>query len=223
MQRALILDCDGVIVDSEAIALVVERSLLAEAGLIYPEAEFLNRFVGLHNRDYHAALEKDAEAAGLTLPPNIFDRMQTEIWRRFETDLRPIAGIADLVEGFDGPIAVASSSAVKRLGPKLQMTGLASLFGAHVYSADLVERGKPAPDLFLFAAERLGVKPETCLVVEDSVNGIKAAKEAGMTGIGFVGGGHADTGLESRLRAAGANRVFASHADLSAYLVQLGD
>ena len=214
MPRALILDCDGVIIDSEAIALVVERSLLAEAGLTYPEPEFLNRFVGLHNRDYHAALLRDAEAAGLKLPEDIFERMQTEIWRRFETDLRPIKGIDVVVEAFAGPVAVASSSAARRLQKKLEMTGLSSLFGTHVYSADLVENGKPAPDLFLHAAARLGVEPADCSVVEDSVNGVTAARKAGMTALGFVGGGHADPGLSERLMQAGAHRVLKSHHDL---------
>ncbi|MEM9939277.1 MAG: HAD family phosphatase [Pseudomonadota bacterium] len=218
MDRALILDCDGVIVDSEAIALVVERALLAECGLVYEEAAFLSRFVGLHNRDYHAALQRDAEATGITLPPNLFDRMKADIWRRFETELTSIAGIETVVDVFNGPIAVASSSETHRLQPKLDMTGLSHLFGPHVYSADLVEHGKPAPDLFLLAAERLEADPSSCIVVEDSVNGIRAAKAAGMTGFGFVGGGHADDGLAGRLLSAGAEQVFGTHAELADYL-----
>ncbi|MDJ0921123.1 MAG: HAD family phosphatase [Henriciella sp.] len=222
MQRALILDCDGVIVDSEAIALKVERSLLAGAGLTYPEAEFLSRFVGLHNRDYHAALLKDAEAVGLRLPADLFDQMQAEIWRRFETDLTAITGIDRVVEAFDGPVAVASSSETPKLERKLEMTRLTPLFGQHVYSADLVTHGKPAPDLFLLAADRLEAAPEACLVVEDSVNGIKAANAAGMMGLGFVGGGHADAGLADRLDAAGAAQVFSSHAELARFVSELG-
>lgn len=212
--EAIIFDCDGVLVDSEVIAIAVEREHLSGWGLVYDTETYISRFVGLHNRDYHAALRVDAEAQGVALPADFAPIIQAAIWKRFETDLKAIEGAGDMAAAFDGPVAVASSSETDKLHKKLAMTGLASAFGDHVYSADLVEKGKPAPDLFLLAAERLGIAPARCAVIEDSVNGVKAGRAAGMTVIGFTGGAHADAGLADRLTEAGAHHVAASFTDI---------
>ena len=110
--------------------------------------------------------------------------------------------------------AVASSSGIDGLHEKLKLTGLHHLFSPHIYSGQQVERGKPAPDLFLFAAARLDRAPEDCLVIEDSVNGIRAAVSAGMEAWGFTGGGHADADLEGRLIHAGAQKVVSNYDEL---------
>jgi beta-phosphoglucomutase-like phosphatase (HAD superfamily) len=109
---------------------------------------------------------------------------------------------------------VGSSAPFDRLTKKLNLTDLASLFSPHIYSADQVSNGKPAPDLFLHAAKQIEVAAERCAVIEDSVNGIKAARAANMMPIGFVGGGHADAGLANRLKANGAAHVVSSHAEI---------
>ncbi|MEZ6002009.1 HAD family hydrolase [Hyphomonas sp.] len=216
--EALIFDCDGVLVDSEVIAIQCEREMLAQWGLEYEFEAFVQRFVGLHNRDFHIALAADAKAAGLTLPDDFGTALHANNWKRYETDLTAIEGVMDVVAAFSGKIAVGSSSEAEKLVRKLQLTGLHETFAPHVYSSDLVANGKPAPDLFLLAADRIGARPENCLVIEDSVNGVKAARAAGMTAWGFTGGGHADAGLASRLAHAGAHDVFASHQEISAAL-----
>lgn len=215
---ALIFDCDGVLVDSEAIAIQAERDLLASWGLVYDFQTFVSRFVGLHNRDFYAALASDAAALGVTLPEGFGPALQANNWARFETDLTAIDGVAEAATAFSGALAVASSSEADKLVRKLQITELHDLFAPHIYSSDLVTNGKPAPDLFLLTAERLGADPAGCLVIEDSINGIKAARAAGMTAWGFTGGGHADPGLAARLQAAGAHGVFASHGEIASAL-----
>lgn len=212
---ALIFDCDGVLVDSEVIAIASEREILASWGLQYDFQTFVSRFVGLHNRDFHAGVAADAVAAGLWLPEDFSEQMQAKNWKRYETELRPIEGVPDLVAAFSGLQAVASSSEARKLVCKLQMTGLHDTFAPHIYSADLVSRGKPAPDLFLHAADKIGARPGNCVVIEDSVNGVKAARAAGMTAWGFTGGGHADPGLAERLARSGADMVFSSHKDIA--------
>ena len=215
---ALIFDCDGVLVDSETISIATEREMLADWGLDYPFEVFVSRFVGLHNRDFHAALAADARANGRPLPDDFADQLQARIWQRFETGLRAIDGVLDVSAAFAGKQAVASSSEAPKLVRKLQLTGLHEAFAPHVYSSDLVTHGKPAPDLFLHAAAQIDARPEQCVVVEDSVNGVRAARAAGMTAWGFTGGGHADAGLGRRLAEAGAHAVFASHAEIAAVL-----
>lgn len=215
---ALIFDCDGVLVDSEAIAIAAEREMLAGWGLDYDFQTFVSRFVGLHNRDFYTALSADAAALGLALPEGFGPALQANNWKRYETDLTAIEGVARVTDAFGGALAVASSSEADKLVRKLQITGLHDLFVPHVYSSDLVANGKPAPDLFLLTAERLQTPPEGCLVIEDSINGIKAARAAGMTAWGFTGGGHADAGLAARLEGAGAHAVFASHQEIASAL-----
>lgn len=212
---AIIFDCDGVLVDSEVIAIAVEREHLSGWGLVYDNETYLSRFVGLHNRDYHAALRQDAKDQRINLPVDFPVIIQAAIWARFEAELSAIDGALDLATRFDGPMAVASSSEQDKLHRKLELTKLASAFGPHVYSADLVENGKPAPDLFLLAAEKMGVPASNCLVIEDSENGVRAGRAAGMMVCGFTGGAHADPGLAARLEAAGAHMLAHSFAEIN--------
>jgi HAD superfamily hydrolase (TIGR01509 family) len=218
---ALIFDCDGVLVDSEVIAIQCEREILASWGLDYALETFVQRFVGLHNRDFHNAIAADAQAAGLALPDDFRTALHANHWKRFEAELKAIDGVLEVAAAFTGLQAVASSSEADKLVRKLELADLHETFAPHVYSSDLVANGKPAPDLFLLAADRIGARPDTCLVIEDSVNGVKAALAAGMTAWGFTGGGHADAGLAGRLTEAGAHGVFASHRDVAAALSRL--
>lgn len=215
---ALIFDCDGVLVDSEVIAIACERETLAGWGLHYEFEDFVHRFVGLHNRDFHIALAADAAAAGISLPEDFRTLLHANNWVRYEAELTAIDGVQDVIAAFPGLKAVASSSEADKLVRKLEITGLHETFVPHIYSSDLVTHGKPAPDLFLLVADRIAAPPARCLVIEDSVNGIRAARAAGMTAWGFAGGGHADAGLTGRLSEAGAHRVFASHRDVASAL-----
>lgn len=213
---AIIFDCDGVLVDSESIVMRVERDLLAEVGLEFDTAEYIARFTGLSYDDYFAALDAERrKRTGEGLPRDLYDRIKDESVAVVERELEEIPGIHTLMEAVTVPTAVASSSFPWSLDMKLKKTGLYNRFAPHIYSTKLVPHGKPAPDIFLYVAERLGVTPSGCAVIEDSVNGVRAAVAAGMEAWGFTGGGHADPGLAERLTAAGAQSVFDSHGAIA--------
>jgi beta-phosphoglucomutase-like phosphatase (HAD superfamily) len=204
---AIIFDCDGVLVDSEVLALEVEMKALAEIDLSYDGGEFRARFMGMSNTAFFNALEADHRLKhGRDLPPGFREmchaRYQAE-WHR----LTEIFGAKAAVERVTLPKAVASSSTRDALARKLRHTDLWPLFAPHIYSADHVAHAKPAPDLFLYAADALRIAPTRCLVLEDSANGIAAARAAGMTVWGFTGGGHMDETTGARLLAAGAERL----------------
>ena len=113
------------------------------------------------------------------MPDDFRTALHANHWKRFEAELKAIDGVLDVVAAFPGLQAVASSSEADKLVRKLELTGLHETFAPHVYSSDLVANGKPAPDLFLLTADRIGARPDTCLVIEDSVNGVKAARAPG--------------------------------------------
>ncbi|MFC3568848.1 HAD-IA family hydrolase [Paracoccus simplex] len=187
MVRGLIFDCDGVLVDSEPLAVAELEILLQGLGAPISSARIYDEFLG---RSVSTIIEA-ARGYGIDLGPAL-PGFSAALARRFRRDLRPIPGMVEVLAQLSGPRAVASSSAPDRLALSLALTGLAPLFGPHVYSATQVERGKPAPDLFLFAAGHLGVAPADCVVIEDSPAGLRAARAAGMRVIGFLGGSHAD-------------------------------
>ncbi|WP_153771449.1 HAD family phosphatase [Labrenzia sp. CE80] len=215
-QQPIIFDCDGVLINSEVIYHAVEMEFLGQIGLTYEPITYRTRFTGLHGRDFMAAIKADYAALAKGPFPNDFqERMTAEMYRRMETELTSVAGIHSFLELHKGPRAVASSSGLKGLKRKLQITELAEHFDNHIYSGDLVEHGKPAPDLFLMAADRIGQPPAECVVLEDSINGVKAGVAAGMTVWGFVGAGHADDGLANRLTDAGAHDVIVSFRQMT--------
>ena len=214
----VIFDCDGVLVDSEVLYCAIDAAVLADLGVAMAPAELARRFSGIPHRDVWAVLAADHD---LRLPDRHFERIQAECRRRFATELAAVPGAADTVRSLPplGHAAcVASSTALPSLRRNLETAGLLDLFGDRVFSASQVKRGKPAPDVFLYAASQMGVDPADCLVVEDSVAGTTAARRAGMPVVGFVGGGHADPDLGDRLRAAGARGVHATMADLAGWL-----
>lgn len=208
----VIFDCDGVLVDSEAIVIEIEADLLTEAGFAMSVDDVAERCVGLSYPDMMAMLEREF---GRPVPDELNHRIQQDALAAFPDRLRPVAGIDTLLEGLALPRCVASSSNIDRILLSLDVTGLAPHFAVeHIFSAQMVERGKPAPDLFRLAAARLDTAPERCLVIEDSPHGVAAALAAGMDVVGFVGGGHARPSLRQRLEAAGARRVVAEAAEL---------
>lgn len=209
---AFIFDCDGVLVDSEAIVMRIEQAVIAEVGLTYTPEDYATRFTGLSYDDFFATLDAEHRAlTGASLPRDLYERIKDDSVAAMERELEAVPGIAELVKVVAAPTAVASSSFPDSLAMKLRKTGLYDRFAPHIYSTQLVPNGKPAPDIFLYAAERLGIPPQDCVVLEDSVNGIRAAVDAGMTAWGFTGAGHVDPGLAERLTAAGAQTVFDSH------------
>jgi HAD superfamily hydrolase (TIGR01509 family) len=140
---------------------------------------------------------------------------------RFRHELRPVQGVADAVACLPYPRCVCSSSSPERIALSLEVTGLAPLFGEHVCSAAQVRNGKPAPDLFLFAARTVRESPSQTIVIEDSVLGIEAARAAGMTSIGFAGASHVTEDLTAGLAAAGADAIVATMAELPKVVVKL--
>lgn len=187
MPRGLIFDCDGVLIDSEPLAAAELASVMRGLGAPVDQARVYDDYLG---RSVRTIVEAAAREHAIDLAPAMPGYAES-LGLRFQRELHAIPGMAKALAGLTGPRAVASSSSPERLALTLGITGLAQFFGPHVYSATMVENGKPAPDLFLLAAERLGLAPADCVVIEDSPAGIMAAKAAGMRVIGFLGGSHA--------------------------------
>ncbi|OWJ69201.1 HAD family hydrolase [Inquilinus limosus] len=213
----LICDCDGVLIDSEVIACEIDTEMFTAAGFPLTVADVRRRFVGMSQAGMRAVLEREA---GRSLPADFDARLSARLAAAFEQELAALPDVRRTVLALGMPRCVASSSSLDRLRQTLTLTGLHDLFAPHIFSASQVERGKPAPDLFLFAASRFGAPPGRCLVVEDSVAGVTAARAAGMTVIGFTGGGHCDVGTPDRLREAGVHHIARSWQDIALELVQ---
>jgi HAD superfamily hydrolase (TIGR01509 family) len=199
----VIFDCDGVLVDSEAIALGCARKAFGELGVELSEDRTRDLFLGVSQPAMRATA---LTTLGVDLPEGFETRLTHRTVAAFERDLKGVEGLREALSALGAPVCVASSSPPERIRASLRIVGYAELFGARVYSAKEVQRGKPAPDLFLHAAGQLGASPDGCLVIEDSAPGILAARRAGMTAFGFTGGAHAH-GREYRERLADAGAV----------------
>lgn len=214
----LISDCDGVLLDSEAIAFTVLRQALSPLlpGVALDDA--IRQRLGLTLPDLLADL---AQQHPLALSPQATLDLREHIENEVARHVQPVPGVAQAMAQISLPKAVASNSAGARVRAALQQAGLDTLFGAHVYCADEVGVAKPAPGLFLAAAHGLGARPAQCLVVEDSVTGVRAAVAAGMTVLGFTGAGHVGDGQAQRLLACGAHTTFDDMRQLPALLAGL--
>ncbi|AJE47836.1 HAD family hydrolase [Celeribacter indicus] len=215
MTDLICFDCDGVLVDSEVLATRTTVDCLAELGIALSPAEAAALFTGKSAEAAHRALR---DACGIALPATYQARFDRLLFRRFREELTPVPGIAELLARLHLPSCVTSNSGHARLALALRLTGLAGHFGSRVFSAADVAHGKPAPDLFHFAAGRLGADPRRCLVIDDSVSGIAGAVAAGARAIGFTGGSHSGPDHAARLRDAGAARVVGSAQELTALL-----
>jgi len=219
---AVIFDCDGVLVDSEILALEVELAILAEQGLTFDREDYVTRFMGLSYQSFHDEIDREAQARiGRPVSEIIRDDLATRLRQTMIARLTEVPGAGTAVAGTSLLKAVASSSTKEGLERKLRQVGLWDHFEPHVYSADHVAHAKPAPDLFLHAAKQLGVRAEHCLVLEDSVNGVIAARRAGMLVWGFLGGGHVHDRLGARLLAAGAERLVQGWQEAAVLLAAL--
>ena len=199
----VIFDCDGVLVDSEVISNRVLAAMLTEQGLPTTLPQARREYQGLLLADVLA----NAEAKlGRSLPSDWLARYEVERSQAFRRELEPVAGVAKTVERLRGAglrVCVASQGKLEKTRLSLALTGLDHLFPEHVrFSAYSVANGKPAPDLFLYAAATMGVEPAACAVVEDTPSGVEAAIAAGMRAIGYT----ADSD-ERALREAGAERL----------------
>jgi len=206
----IIFDCDGVLIDSEVLSCRCLSDVLAGYGIELAVDQALDLFLGRSV----TAVREHYEALGHLIPEQFAAELKVRIRAAFLSSLCPVEGVSSVLEDLRIPHCVASSSDVDRVSFSLSLTGLALHFDTRVYTSQMVKRGKPAPDLFVYAAERMQVDPHRTLVVEDSVSGVKAGKAAGMTVWGFVGGSHYQSrDGKSILREAGADRVFGRMAD----------
>jgi HAD superfamily hydrolase (TIGR01509 family) len=206
----IIFDCDGVLVDSEVLSCSCLSKVLAGYGIDLGLDQALDLFLG---RSVTAVVEH-YEALGRSIPEQFSTALTAGVRAAFVSALCPIEGVNSVLEGLQIQHCVASSSDVDRLCLSLSLTGLAAHFGSRLYTSQMVERSKPAPDLFLYAAERMQADPHRTLVIEDSSSGVRAAKAAGMTVWGFVGGSHyRSRDGKAILYEAGADRVFGRMAD----------
>lgn len=185
--RLIIFDCDGVLIDSEVIS---ARQLIAELkgyGVEMDMAFVSRHFLG---RSYPVVLKEVRERWGVALPDRFEADYRARLLAAFERDLKVMPDVADTIRATRVPYCLATSSSPERMRRSLEITGLAPLFDGVTFTASEVARGKPAPDLFLHAAARMGANPADCVVIEDSLNGVRAGLAAGMEVWRFTGGSH---------------------------------
>ncbi len=208
----VIFDCDGVLVDSEPISVAALLDLISVSGGSVSEDTAYRLFLGRSMASVRETLRTDF---GVSLTDSHLEGFRTAILERFRTELHPIPGAADVLRRLGCRYCVASSSNPERLRLSLGLTGLLELLEPHIYSASMVARGKPAPDLFLHAARDMGADAGACVVVEDSPVGIAAARAAGMRVFAFTGGSHAGNAvLLAELAAAKPDLVFSNMLEL---------
>lgn len=181
----VIFDCDGVLVDSERIALRVQVALGAELGWPLTEDEVIDRFLG---RSSESVGEQIAERLGPDTAALWGERFSELHREAVDAGLTAVDGLPEALDAISLPTCVASSGSHEKMRHTLGHTGLYERFAGRIYSAGEVSRGKPAPDLFLHAARQMGVDPAACVVVEDSLPGVRAARAAGMRALGYAGG-----------------------------------
>lgn len=206
----LILDCDGVVVDSEPITTRVLTDMLNELGVTIDADAVGRQFTGL---SFARLLEQVGRLIASPLPADFVVDYGDRTFAAMERELRPVEGIELALDQLSLACCIASNGPHAKMRKTLGITALLQRFTGRMFSADDVVHGKPAPDLFLFAARHFAVEPRRCVVVEDSATGIAAARAAGMRALGFAAHTPADV-----LRAAGAHVVFGRMSELPGLL-----
>ena len=206
----VLFDCDGVLVDSERLTHCVLREMIAEFGVDLTLEQTLDHFMGTSTEK---ELEVLASLIGHAVPADFGDRFNARSFEAFTSSLEPVPGVPQLLASLQLPYCVASNGLRKKMRFTLGHTGLLPFFEGRLFSAQDVKTPKPAPDLFLHAAAALGISAAGCLVVEDSVSGVTAARLAGMRVFGF-----AVMGQREKLSQAGAHLVFDEMAELPAII-----
>jgi HAD superfamily hydrolase (TIGR01509 family) len=213
----VIFDCDGVLVDSEVISCSAHAATLTKHGYAITPDQVLTRFLGVSEREARLMIEAEI---GRALPDDFESQIEQATLQSYASDLRAIPHVRDAILAIDLPKCVASSGTPPKIHHGLTCSGLYDLIAPHIFSAVQVKRGKPAPDLFLLAAEQMKAAPERCLVIEDSVPGVTGARAAGMTVLGFHGGSHCTPEHAASLRAAGAHETFDDMRQLPALIAR---
>ncbi len=215
----IIFDCDGVLVDSEPIAARVLGEYISANGRITTTDECLDTFTGLSLKSVRNII---ADEWGMTLPDNFIDELRVLDRAAFEKELKPLPDVSHVINTIKAAgikICVASSGSLEKINHSLSITGLMDLFDDNIFSASMVANGKPAPDLFIHAANKMAVAPNNTLVIEDSPAGITAAINASMGVLGFTGGGHAETAkFKARIEKAQPDKCFSHMGELAKLL-----
>jgi HAD superfamily hydrolase (TIGR01509 family) len=206
----LILDCDGVLVDSEPLSNQALAETLTELGLPFTAERSTAEFMG---RSWTSVLSRLGELFGAEVPADLSERYRARMFAAFAAGLEPVPGVIEALAAIDVPACVASSGDLEKIRFTLGRCGLLERFEGRIFSATEVARGKPAPDLFLHAADAMGWEPTACTVVEDSPTGVVAGRAAGMRVLGYAG--RTDAGA---LSGAGASAVFSDMAALPGLL-----
>ncbi len=215
----VIFDCDGVLVDSEVISCRAHSETLTRYGYPITADQVLERFLGVSDREARLMIETET---GRKLPDDFETQVKQATLQFYAGDLRAISHVGDAIAAIGLPKCVASSGTPEKIRHGLSCAGLYDALAPHIFSATQVRNGKPAPDLFLFAAAQMQVAPGRCLVIEDSVPGVTGARAAGMTVLGFYGGSHCRPGHGDRLRAAGAAITFDDMRQLPGLIERIG-
>jgi HAD superfamily hydrolase (TIGR01509 family) len=214
----LICDCDGVLVDSEIIA---DRVMLDTLTALLPALDFkpvVKTAFGQQTSRFLAGVEA---SFGIKLPADFLETVEHNVEVELARSLSPINGVREALHRIALPAAVVSNSRLARVTASVRRAGLSDVFAERIFSAEQVARPKPYPDIYLFAAQRLGVAPDRCVVVEDSIAGLNAACAAGMKTIAFVGASHIPSGYADVLRKIGITRIIERMDELPA-LVEAG-
>lgn len=218
----VIFDCDGVLVDSEIVAARVEAELLTSAGFEISAEEIFETYAGLTFKDIMLRLE---EKSHIPFQASLIDRAEELVDRKLRADVRVIDGAHEAVAAVTAPRAVCSNSRTERIEFMLEKVRLLPFFAGRIFSGlDIPsKKTKPAPDVFLYAAEKLGANPKNTFVIEDSVHGVTGARAAGMRVIGFTGAGHSYPGHADALTEAGAETVIRRWAELNSTIAALSE
>lgn len=214
----VVFDCDGVLVDSEMLSAGVLMGMMAEVGLPITAEVFRSDFLG---RSFASAAQKAEQRFGRPLPEDFQMRYRQRLLDKLAVDLRPMEAVNGVLSSLSCTYCLATSSSPERLQVSLDVTGLQEFFKGRTFTASEVQRGKPAPDLFLHAAARMGILPDRTLVIEDSEMGVRAARAAGMAVWHFAGGAHVKAGYRLPGDAA-ADRTVRSMDELRESLAELG-
>lgn len=212
---AVIFDCDGVLIDSEILVCRIAAEELTRLGYAISTDDVIRRFAGRPDHEMRAEIESEW---GRSIPEDYRPSVNARTADAYESELRIMPGMHEALDQITVPVCVASSSVPEKLRLGLETVGLYARFTPNVISGTLVAHGKPEPDVFLFAAGWMKVSPMSCVVIEDSVPGVKAARGAGMDVLGFTGGAHCSPEHAADLIKAGASSTFTKMAQLPALL-----
>jgi HAD superfamily hydrolase (TIGR01509 family) len=215
----VIFDCDGVLVDSEVISCHAHAETLTRHGYPITADQVLLRFLGVSDREARQIVESEM---GRSLPDDFDAQIKQAALQRYANELAAIPYVGEAIDAIGVAKCVASSGTHEKIRHGLTCAGLYDRLAPNIFSATQVERGKPAPDLFLFAAEQMQAAPARCVVIEDSIPGIKGARAAGMTVLGFHGGSHCRPGYDETLKSAGAFATFDDMRQLPDLIAQIG-